>query len=65
VELDPSLPGPWSEELGQAVENELKQMPEPHDGPCDDCRKDAQAYAFIGLGIGIIIGGAAYWIMSK
>jgi hypothetical protein len=75
VELDPNPPDPFGpgtaklppveHEDETTFEREVRQVVPPADGPCEDCAKDQRTTAMIGMGIGIIVGAAAVYILTK
>jgi len=75
VELDPDLPGPWVADplggehgaegdpptsVGVPVHETL-----PAHTPCDDCKKAQRINTLIGMGIGVVVGGAVVMILTR
>ena len=71
MELDPDLPGPWvadplSEPVVVPPEGDTRTgVTAAPTGPCDDCRKAQLANTLIGMGIGVAVGAAALYILTR
>lgn len=75
MELDPDLPGPWVADPlggehgaeGDPVTPSLSGVHEtlPTQGPCDDCKKAQRVNTLIGMGIGVVVGGAVVMILTR
>lgn len=73
MELDPNLPGPWA--AGNPLETDTESpeesvadsppLPEGRGAPCSDCVRNERTSAMIGMGIGIMVGAAAFFILTR